>query len=711
MNTARLALLYLFIASGCGGADDKTVDSGTTPTDLGCESGQQDNDEDGVCSDECAPDTCGANSLCDDSSGTATCSCEGGFQDNDNDGSCEAECDDNTCSGNGTCDDASGTPVCTCNPNYVGDDCASCDTNFQDNDTNGTCEDACAVDTCSGHGICSDTSGATDCTCDLGYIGDDCSICDLGFQDNNTDGTCEAECDNDTCSGNGICDDVTGTPTCTCNPEYALPDCASCAFGFQDNDTDGICTPACDANTCGGHGICDDNTGVSICTCDPGYAPPSCLFCTIDFQDNDVDGFCAPKCNANTCSGNGTCDDLSGLATCTCDPEYALPNCSTCRTGFQDNDIDGVCDVECALFTCSGHGVCDDSVGPATCTCEPGYGPPDCAECAPGFQDNDTNGTCTEACNPGTCAGYASCDDNTGVPVCTCDLGYVGPGCDACDDDYQDNDTNGTCTIACPLACTGFEDCDDNTGTATCDCKGTFTGGDCNICPAPLLIADDFADGDLATGGIGFSVFDNGNAGNGGAQEVAGAAEIFTADNSPIGEPMWTIVGSTPIDTTSAIDGLQFAFSVISADEPAFQGIHFGIQNNAGDAYALAAGRPWAGVKIGGLSGVEFQVIDAGGSSTNLSTEGYTYDVAALNDGFYLLIEMDDLGWTYIALGLLDNGGSLSESGPWPPGLAPADLFDNADYVTAGIQGDNADNAARLLVIEDITILDGTCAL
>lgn len=113
--------------------------------------------------------------------------------------------------------------------------------------------------------------------------------------------------------------------------------------------------------------------------------------CPDDQQDNDHDGTCEPACTAETCSGNGTCDDSSGIARCDCEerfggdtcadcaPAYEGTDCLGCAAGYQDRDDDGTCLPACADGTCSGHGTCSDTSGAATCRCRPDYQGDDCA--------------------------------------------------------------------------------------------------------------------------------------------------------------------------------------------------------------------------------------------------------------------------------------------------------------------------------------------
>ena len=78
--------------------------------------------------------------------------------------------------------------------------------------------DACANVTCSTHGHCEETGGAH-CVCDSHFDGADCSAC---------------------------------------SAPYVGGECLACAMGYQDENDDGTCAPACNPTTCSGHGACDD---------------------------------------------------------------------------------------------------------------------------------------------------------------------------------------------------------------------------------------------------------------------------------------------------------------------------------------------------------------------------------------------------------------------------------------------------------------------
>jgi len=349
------------------------------------------------------------------------------------------------------CDDASGTALCVC------------DTGYQDNDSDGTCTPDCSAVTCGTNAHCEDTTGTAACTCDAGN------------QDNDGDGDCSPDCANAglTCGANAHCDDASGTAACVCDT------------GNQDNDSDGDCSPDC-ANaglTCGANAHCDDASGTAACVCDAGY------------QDNDSDGDCSPDCaNAGlTCGANAHCDDASGTAACVCD------------TGYQDNDGDGTCTPDCSAVTCGSNSHCDDTSGTALCVCDTGY------------QDNDGDGTCTPDCSAVTCGANSHCDDTSGTALCVCDTGY------------QDNDGDGDCSLDCAnagLDCGPRGYCDDSSGTATCLCNDECTAGQgsCNGDIPQNCVADSYGCYYLEDGSAcGTGLFCN---------VVGGVAGCFSADCS-----------------------------------------------------------------------------------------------------------------------------------------------------------------------------------
>ncbi len=105
------------------------------------------------------------------------------------------------------------------------------------------------------------------------------------------------------------------------------------------------------------------------------------------------------------------------------------------------SDDDGAPD-QCGANTCNegvGGGTCDDSTGVAVCTCNEGYTGATCEGCASGYVDTD--GVCLpltcgdDSCNESNDGG--TCDDTTGQVLCTCNTGYLGPNCLQCAAGYH----------------------------------------------------------------------------------------------------------------------------------------------------------------------------------------------------------------------------------------------------------------------------------
>lgn len=481
-------------AVGCG--DTKASDAVT-----GCPSGEQDLDGDGACLPDCATANLSCqHGACSDVSGRALCACDSGYagttcsvcaptwQDKDGNGTCKPGCEiaKVSCT-HGFCSDKTGTAQCACSEGYAGTICDRCDTGWQDADGDGICKRACSTAGLQcGQGYCSSETGVVHCNCAAGYTGDSCEKCATGFQDKNLDGICKPTCAKAKlkCTTNGACSDESGTAQCECKNGYAGVKCTSCATGYQDKNSDGVCEPACVVGQCG-HGSCMDTTGEAVCSCAKGYQGAKCLVCAAGYQDKDGNGECLPDCSqANLGCLNGACSDLSGTAKCACDLGYAGNACMGCAVGYQDKDGNGVCQPGCTETTCT-KGLCSDASGIAVCTCPVGYTGPNCATCAVGYQDVDGDGVCNAGCTLANLGcKHGACSEQSGTAVCQCPTEYVGAKCETCAPGNQDADGNGTCAPTCDtakLACVKGA-CSDASGKATCECDEGYGGDLCETC-------------------------------------------------------------------------------------------------------------------------------------------------------------------------------------------------------------------------------------
>jgi len=179
------------------------------------------------------------------------------------------------------------------------------------------------------------------------------------------------------------------------------------------------------------------------------------------------------------------------------------PNCSQCLSiaGFYGPDClpcAGVVPNGCNR-PCYGHGTCNMTDG--TCSCLPGYQPPNCAGCAENFVGQD----CTEcapaywgpACAPcdglnaagQPCNGHGACDgggSHAGSGTCSCQDNWRGDGCENCANGFF----GATCT-ACPGLVTGLgqacnshgvcqgEGSTNGTGVCVCDADSPWSGPEC----------------------------------------------------------------------------------------------------------------------------------------------------------------------------------------------------------------------------------------
>ena len=164
------------------------------------------------------------------------------------------------------------------------------------------------------------------------------------------------------CSVGATCEGhVTGSATCVCNEGYTGAGCTECDTGYFNNPVDGTCGGDCAAESfdCNNQGTCDESTGQLVCTCNDGYQGLECEECEADYVRDE--GQCWEGCALVA----ATCD----AATEECTEALGLGGQCVCAATFQDNDDDGVCELDCANagLDCGDAFQCDDSSGTAIC--------------------------------------------------------------------------------------------------------------------------------------------------------------------------------------------------------------------------------------------------------------------------------------------------------------------------------------------------------
>jgi len=152
------------------------------------------------------------------------------------------------------------------------------------------------------------------CFCQDGYAGDECTTCDVGFTNVDTNGgltcvkqagrlclenSCSCKPNTSPCVKLGACDDSSGKIVCTCYGHYYGPTCNQCATGYQDFNKGCIKIPSGCPNCT--HGNCD-LSGSNLCICDPHYKGKICDECNDGWSGND----CSQPVQTNKPSGSAS---------------------------------------------------------------------------------------------------------------------------------------------------------------------------------------------------------------------------------------------------------------------------------------------------------------------------------------------------------------------------------------------------------------------
>ncbi|MCP4603977.1 MAG: hypothetical protein GY847_26225 [Proteobacteria bacterium] len=395
-----------------------------------------------------------------------------------------------TCKSNG-----SGYDECFCTSDADGGDADTDSDSDTDTDTssgNVTCDD---LDPCGSYGTCVDTTGEIVCNCRTGYKGTYCAECATGYHWD--DGECEADetCTPDPCD-HGTCGLVSGSTVCTCEDGWSGNACNVCAPGYHLDDGNCVLDQVCMPASCSGHGTCEDETGVVVCTCETGYnAADYCATCVTNYHLSG--GLCVAdeSCTPDPCD-HGTCSAATKEVVCTCDEGWTGDTCDTCAGGYHKDSGNCVLDETCLDNSCSGHGECDISVAPdagidsgvfgvVVCDCEGAFNQATyCATCLTGFHIEGDTCELDEDCpvpntSPSTaCNSHGSCEDETKQIVCTCDEGWAGDTCTTCNVGFHDVDGDCVLQETClpeKLSCANHGTCVDTTGFVVCTCDEGYT--------------------------------------------------------------------------------------------------------------------------------------------------------------------------------------------------------------------------------------------
>uniref|UniRef100_A0A914UJI5 Uncharacterized protein n=1 Tax=Plectus sambesii TaxID=2011161 RepID=A0A914UJI5_9BILA len=358
-------------------------------------------------------------------------------------------CSTTECNNNGTCvmvsESGNLVPKCICPPRFTGPTCA---------ESRVACDSSGTSLSCSGHGKCQNNGDHFICHCDIGYVGEFCSVrknscydspclngatctdeleqptchCTHGW----TGQICATQIDhcepNNPCENGGTCLSVFGGYSCHCASSYTGTNCSifidpccstPCMYGAT-------CT-----NVGGGYG------GNYTCECTPGHTGHNC--------DQPID-----ICASNPCGANATCvPGESGSFNCVCTPgyEYIDGRC------IQRDPCSGI-----AESICDHGGTCIPSGNTYSCKCLPGFTGSYCEQAIPcATNPCGANGTCVQI-------------QDSSQYNCTCDYGFSGVNCSQ--NEQLCSSTNNPCL-------NGGQCVENPGGFLSCNCLANYTGLHC----------------------------------------------------------------------------------------------------------------------------------------------------------------------------------------------------------------------------------------
>ncbi|MGE0327751.1 MAG: hypothetical protein AB7S68_35900 [Polyangiaceae bacterium] len=202
-------------------------------------------------------------------------------------------CGTEVCNAHQVCDESGKQPLCECQAAYTGADCETCAPGYED--VGGAClplkVDCEAANPCGTFGVCVQETGKPDrCDCLENHTGPTCAQCDTGYQDNDENGTCEIGCDNPTeapqCDAPRVCDEVTGSALCACPIGTQGERCELCEDNYARRG-DEPCYQTCSHPdvTCVEPQFCFDDSGhqAASCVCEVGYTGATCSECDTGF--------------------------------------------------------------------------------------------------------------------------------------------------------------------------------------------------------------------------------------------------------------------------------------------------------------------------------------------------------------------------------------------------------------------------------------------
>lgn len=101
-----------------------------------------------------------------------------------------------------------------------------------------------------------------------------------------------------------------------------------------------LCPVDGEGRMCGGHGVCDEQTGT--CACAANWSGETCESCDAGVFGPECSQFC-PGGVDNVCSGHGSCSSgRTGTGICSCSVGWTGDQCNSCAEGFEGDTCEPI---------------------------------------------------------------------------------------------------------------------------------------------------------------------------------------------------------------------------------------------------------------------------------------------------------------------------------------------------------------------------------
>ncbi|XP_043940493.1 adhesion G protein-coupled receptor E1-like [Protopterus annectens] len=410
-----------------------------------------------------------------------TCTCHQGFElKSGNDNFIDAatsrcvdynECNVTTrCPSNSDCYNTIGSYYCMCKSGFSS---SSGQANFSDikvscDDIN-ECVGKGAVD-CGTNALCNNTAGSYYCYCKTGYNSSSGNVTFMNKNKSTCQGIDECQRYKDVCGDHSICNNITGSYSCACQPGFSFSS-GNNTFGCKDIDE---CQQ--DKDICGDHSICNNTIGSYSCACQPGFTSRTVTHQFTNASNSKCDDIDECQQDKDICGDHSICNNTIGSYSCACQPGFTSRTVTHQFTNASNSKCDDIDECLQVKDICGDHSICNNTIGSYSCACQPGF----TSRTFTQHFTNASNSKCDDIdeCqqDKDICGDHSICNNTIGSYSCACQPGFTSrtlthqftnasySKCDDIDECQQDKDICGDHSI-----------CNNTIGSYSCACQPGFT--------------------------------------------------------------------------------------------------------------------------------------------------------------------------------------------------------------------------------------------